>query len=81
MDVVCWTETHRTDGADTVFRRKMGAKAGDTWVGFEQQNHRQHGSQDSQTRLSALLREMTQIKYFNEKLIDNNNWSSIILGS
>ena len=52
-----------------------GGEGGDTWVGFEQQNHRQHWSQD-RTRLSALLQEMTQIKYFNEKLIDNN-WSNI----
>ena len=45
-------------------------KAG-VWV--EQQNHSLHASQG---RMSALLREMTQIKYFIEKLIDNN-WSNI----
>jgi len=42
-------------------------------VGVEQQNHSLHASQG---RMSALLREMTQIKYFIEKLIDNN-WSNI----
>ena len=56
-----------------------GGEGGDTWVGFEQQNHRQHWSQD-RTRLSALLQEMTQIKYFNEKLIDNN-WGATLLCS
>ena len=78
MDVVSWTEArdthdgwgwHRVQGED-------GGWGGGTWDCFEQQNHSQHGSRGSRTRLSALLQEMTQIKYFNEKLIDNN-WGNI----
>ena len=65
--VVCWSETcgwdHEEDGR--WWRRVCGLS-----------NRITVYTRRAKAGLSALLREMTQIKYFIEKLVDNN-WSNI----